>query len=331
MELPAPLRAAVDRALEGIALSDLRRAASILSTRYRAETRDGRLHLDDELAVKAYLTTRLPATYAAVRTSFEAAAAALPDLAPCSMLDIGSGPGTALWAARDCWDTLREASLVEASPAAHRIGALLAGHLSGVTANWTARNARDGLAGIETADLVTMAYVLDELEPTAIPALIERLWSLTGALLVVVEPGTPAGWRRILAVRDALIGLGAHIAAPCPHAAPCPLTPPDWCHFARRVARSRLHRLAKDADAPFEDEKYIFLAASRAAPAKPAARVLAPPRQGKGHLGLKLCQPDGHVETVLVSKRDGDAYRIARRLDWGDTFDPAPSAQAIRL
>jgi ribosomal protein RSM22 (predicted rRNA methylase) len=34
---------------------------------------------------------------------------------------------------------------------------------------------------------------------------------------------------------------------------------------------------------------------------------------------------------VVISKRDGDAYRIARRLEWGDTFDPAPSTQAIRL
>lgn len=73
MELPASLRHAVDGALEGVALADLKRASEILSRRYRAETRDGRLHICDELAAKAYLAARLPATYAAVRASLDSA------------------------------------------------------------------------------------------------------------------------------------------------------------------------------------------------------------------------------------------------------------------
>lgn len=322
MELPSALRAAVDRALEGIPLSELQRAAGLLSTRYRAELRDGRLHLDGDLAVKAYLTTRLPATYAAVRTSFEAAADALPDFAPTTLLDIGSGPGTALWAALDCWPDLTNARLVEASDAARKAGTALAGHLPGVTTDWISGDAARSLNGIVPADLVSMAYVLDELDPNAISALISRLWSLTGTALIVVEPGTPAGWKRILAVRSQLIAAGAHILAPCPHAGPCPLVAPDWCHFARRVARSRLHRLAKGGEAPFEDEKYIFVAASRLPAIERPARVLAPPRQSKGRIELKLCQPDGTTEQLQLSKRDGDPYKAARRVDWGDAFAP---------
>jgi ribosomal protein RSM22 (predicted rRNA methylase) len=322
MELPAPLRAAVDRALEGIPLAELQRAAGILSSRYRAELRDGRLHLDGDLAIKAYLATRLPATYAAVRTSLEAAAETLADFAPASLLDIGSGPGTALWAARDCWPSLTKARLVEASDAARKTGSALSDHLPGVTTDWVSGNAAKSLDGSLPADLVTMAYVLDELDPPTIAPLIERLWSLTQTLLVIVEPGTPAGWQRILTVRSQLIAAGAHVAAPCPHEAPCPLTQPDWCHFARRVARSRLHRLAKSGDAPFEDEKYIFIAAARQKVADRPSRVLAPPRQGKGRIELKLCQPDGAVAQAQLSKRDGDVYKVARRADWGDALEP---------
>ncbi|TIU19787.1 MAG: methyltransferase type 11, partial [Mesorhizobium sp.] len=98
------------------------------------------------------------------------------------------------------------------------------------------------------------------------------LWRLTSDTLLIVEPGTPAGWQRVLAVRSQLIEAGAHVSAPCPHEAPCPLVPPDWCHFSRRVARSRLHRLAKEADVPWEDEKFIYLAASRQPAAVRAAR-----------------------------------------------------------
>jgi ribosomal protein RSM22 (predicted rRNA methylase) len=166
--------------------------------------------------------------------------------------------------------------------------------------------------------MVTLSYVLDELAPEALAPLIDRLWALTKGTLLIVEPGTPAGWSRILAARGRLAAAGAHLLAPCPHAGPCPLSPPDWCHFARRVARSRLHRLAKGGDVPWEDEKYIFIAAARQPGALPAARVLAPPRAGKGVVKLKLCDREGKVAERTVTKREGEAYRIARRLDWGD-------------
>ncbi|WP_292643504.1 small ribosomal subunit Rsm22 family protein, partial [Mesorhizobium sp.] len=109
--------------------------------------------------------------------------------------------------------------------------------------------------------------------------------------------------------------------APCPHRAPCPLAPPDWCHFSRRVARSRLHRLAKDADVPWEDEKFIYVAASRDGPTSHQARVLAPPKSGSGKVLLKLCREDGTAVERLLTKRDGTDFKLARRLDWGDTLN----------
>jgi ribosomal protein RSM22 (predicted rRNA methylase) len=319
MELPRLLRLAVDQLLERTPLAELQRASGLLSARYRAELRDGRLHLDGALAVKAYLATRLPATYAAVRASFETVADGLPDFSPASLLDIGAGPGTALWAAADCWRALDAAVLVEASAATRSAGETLGGEMPTVSARWLAGDATRGLPDLAPADLVTLCYVLDELELAQRAALVERLWALTAGVLVIVEPGTPAGWQRILGARDQLIAAGAHLVAPCPHENPCPLAPPDWCHFSRRVARSRLHRLAKGADVPWEDEKYIFVAAARQAVQPPKSRVIAPPRGSKGVVTLKLCEADGGVAERTLSKRDGENFRIARRLDWGDT------------
>ena len=122
MELPPALRQAVDRFLEGTPLEQLRAASGRLSNRYRSETRDGSLHLDDVSAVKAYLAARLPATYAAVRASMAYVAEAAPDFAPVSLLDIGAGPGTVLWAAADCWDGLEKATMIEASEAVRSAG-----------------------------------------------------------------------------------------------------------------------------------------------------------------------------------------------------------------
>jgi ribosomal protein RSM22 (predicted rRNA methylase) len=324
MELPSPLRQAVDRFLEGTPLDQLRAASERLTGRYRSETRDGRQHLDDVSAVKAYLAARLPATYAAVRASMGYVAEAAPDFSPKSLLDIGAGPGTVLWAAADCWDGIEKTTMVEASEAVRGAGRILAKDAALPAAEWLAGDATGSLPKVEAADLVTLSYVLDELAPAAIGPLVDRLWALTSGLLLIVEPGTPAGWSRILATRGRLVAAGAHILAPCPHEKPCPLAAPDWCHFSRRVARTRLHRLTKGADVPWEDEKFIYLAASRTPAPDRAARILAPPRAGKGRIGLKLCRPDGMASEDTISKRDGELFRRVRRLDWGDRL-PADS------
>ncbi|MDX8466397.1 small ribosomal subunit Rsm22 family protein [Mesorhizobium sp. VK23B] len=319
MELPAPLRQGVDSLLEKVPLPVLKQAAKKLSERYRAELRDGRLHMAEDMAVKAYLATRLPATYAAVRACLDALTDARPDFQPKGLLDIGAGPGTMLWATADAWPELERAVLVEASAAVRKVGQSLAAGAIAARTDWLAGDATIDLDGLEPADLVSSAYVLDEIAPASLPKLVDRLWRLTADTLLIVEPGTPAGWQRILAARTQLIEAGAHVSAPCPHEAPCPLAPPDWCHFSRRVARSRLHRLAKDADVPWEDEKFIYLAASRhPAPAR-AARVIAPPKTGSGKVVLKLCRPDGHAGERLLSKRDGGVFKAARRADWGDS------------
>mgnify|MGYP001048337155 CR=1 FL=1 len=317
MELPAALRAAVDRALEGVPLAELQRAADTLSSRYRAEVRDGRLHLSDEMFARAYLATRLPATFAAVRASLESATELMPDFAPKSLLDVGAGPGTVLWAAADCWPSLASARMLEASGSIRKVGEALSAHAGLDSVEWTAADVSKAIEAGK-ADLVTLAYVLDELSPAEGLALVEQLWAATEGLLVIVEPGTPAGWKRVMAVRERLVERGAYLVAPCPHSSACPLAEPDWCHFSRRVARSRLHRLTKRGDVPWEDEKYIFVAATRQPAEAFDARVLAPARGGSGKVELKLCLSDGTATERLLTKRDGEQFKLARRADWGD-------------
>jgi ribosomal protein RSM22 (predicted rRNA methylase) len=320
MELPPLLRQAIDRALDGVAHADLAAAAAALSQRYREERRDGAFYVASRRDALAYVAVRLPATYAAVRASFDAIAEAHPDFAPSTMLDIGAGPATALWAAADCWPALADALLVEASPVLRACGEELAAEADLPHMTWRIANiASDGIDGAPR-DLVTLAYVLNELAPNVRQKALERLWRLTADTLVIVEPGTPAGWQRILAARRQLIESGAHVVAPCPHAHECPLQPPDWCHFARRVARSRLHRQAKGAEVPWEDEKFSYVAVSRRPAPAAGTRVIARPRKASGRVTLKLCRPDGSAVDQLFSRRDGDLFKHARRSDWGSSL-----------
>ena len=159
--------------------------------------------------------------------------------------------------------------------------------------------------------------------PAQTAAWLGKLWAACTGALVVVEPGTPAGYQRILTARRWLIEQGAVIAAPCPHAAACPLQPPDWCHFAVRLPRSRDHLHLKQAEVPYEDEKFSYLIAVRPEmrPQPFAARVLTPPAHGKIGVTLRLCRTDGTAAAVTVPKRDSAAYAAVQKKRWGDALD----------
>jgi ribosomal protein RSM22 (predicted rRNA methylase) len=140
-------------------------------------------------------------------------------------------------------------------------------------------------------------------------------------MLIIVEPGTPDGFRRLLAAREFLIAAGGHIAAPCTHAAACPLsTAARWCHFSQRLPRSRDHRIVKSASMPFEDEKFCYLVVTRTATAmRRHRRVLATPKVAKGGITVTLCAP-GAVDEWIIERRRKDIYKAARHYDWGDAI-----------
>jgi ribosomal protein RSM22 (predicted rRNA methylase) len=147
------------------------------------------------------------------------------------------------------------------------------------------------------------------------------MWSKARDTLLVVGPGTPAGYARIIALRAQLIASGAHVAAPCPHDGKCPLQGPDWCHFTQRLPRSQAHKQIKGAELPFEDEKFSYVALSRAPVASRRARVLAQPAVSKVEVTAKLCTPDG-LTTARLPRRAKEDYARARRWRWGDAVAP---------
>ena len=177
--------------------------------------------------------------------------------------------------------------------------------------------ARAALADAEPADLVVASYMIGEIDSAEQKTLAELMWAKTRDTLLIVEPGTPAGYARIIALREQLITSGAHVAAPCPHDGKCPLQAPDWCHFTQRLPRSRAHKQIKGAEVPFEDEKFSYVALTRAPAAQGLARVLAQPEITKVEVTAKLCTSCGLVITK-VPRRAKAEYANARRWHWGD-------------
>jgi ribosomal protein RSM22 (predicted rRNA methylase) len=319
MQLPNDLRLALERELRTLPATALTRAARALSERYRAGELDGAMVVRTPEDAAAYAALRMPATFAAITAALRAALAALPAFAPQRLLDVGSGSGAALWAAATQLASLHHATLIEQTPTMQQIAQRLAAHAQQTTLpaqTWQRTDLRR--TALPPADLVTMAYALGELPAADQPAALTALWAATQGLLLIVEPGTPSGFAVIRAARSQLLAAGAQIVAPCPHAHACPMPATDWCHFAQRIARTRIQQAVKGAVLAYEDEKFAYIALSRE-PAHPAAsRIVRHPQQRKGHSELQLCTPTG-LQTITIS-RSHPNWQQARKSAWGDPF-----------
>ncbi|QQO13424.1 SAM-dependent methyltransferase [Bradyrhizobium diazoefficiens] len=314
--LPAELKAALDARLQGFSRTDAAQRSQRISTTYRAGGGSGTIK--SEADALAYALARMPATYAAVAASLNALTEIAPNLAPETLLDVGAGPGTASWAAAEAFPSLQDFTLLDANSTLSRLALDLARDSTRLSdCRYLPGDAGVNLAEVLQADLVIANYIIGELGEADQRKLTEAMWAKARHALVVIEPGTPAGYARILALRQQLIAQGAFVGAPCPHERPCPLTAPDWCHFSQRLPRSQAHRQIKGAEVPFEDERFIYVALTRAPPATRASRVLAPPDVGKAEIAAKLCTEAG-VEFAKVPRRDKAAYASARRWRWGD-------------
>lgn len=315
--LPAELKAALDARLQGFSRTDAAQRSQKISSTYRAG--GGSTTIKSDADALAYALARMPATYAAVAASLSAFAEIAPDFAPETLLDVGAGPGTASWAAAELFSSLQDFALLDANATLSRLALELARDSTRLAeCRYLPGDAATNLAEAAPADLVIASYLIGELGEGEQRKLAEAMWAKARHALVVIEPGTPAGYARILALRQHLIAQGAFVAAPCPHEKPCPLAAPDWCHFSQRLPRSQAHRQIKGADVPFEDERYIYVALTRTPPATRAARVLAPPDVGKAGITAKLCTAQT-VELARIPRRDKPAYATARRWRWGDT------------
>jgi ribosomal protein RSM22 (predicted rRNA methylase) len=325
-DLPAELKAALDARLQGLSRNAAAGRASSISQTYRSG--GGSSAIRSEADALAYALARMPATYAAATASLNALREIRPDFAPTGLLDIGAGPGTATWAAAAAFPSLTSFALLDSNSALRA----LALDLGGDSARWRKMTyqlgeARAALADCEAADLVIASYMIGEISDAERTALAELTWAKTRDTLLIVEPGTPAGYGRIIALRRQLIAAGAHVAAPCPHDGECPLRTPDWCHFTQRLPRSRAHKQLKSAELPYEDEKFSYLALSRAPAARHPARVLAQPVVTKVAVTARLCTDQG-ILNASAARRQKVAYRRFKKIAWGDAIFDTDHDQA---
>ena len=317
-DLPPALAAALNREFSRFSSSEIRDAAEQLSLAYRGHARIRASLTSVERA--AYLAVRFPSTFAAANLVWKETGQTLPLDGIATVLDVGSGPGTAALAAQPYLGAATHFTRFERDigwrDVAGRLAAACA--LEGSFRQGSVAREID----IEPHDAVVACYALGELPTAERDASIAALWSLAKRVLVVIEPGTPKGFETIQNVRTHALRACGHAAAPCTHDANCPMTTADWCHRPVRVARSAAHRAAKRADLGYEDEKLAYVVMSRTPPLRSAAsRIVRKPIRNKGHVHLDVCETKGMTRQT-IARSDGATYRQARDAEWGGVWPP---------
>lgn len=308
-------------------MAALRQPAARLTEVYRGGGAAGEPAMRSAADRLAYVAARMPATFEATRSVFVELQRRRPQLSPGSLLELGAGPAPGLWAANGVFAGLSHATHLELDGALADLGRQLLAATSvaaRVESSWRAADLASGDDAIQGAgahDLVLLGYVLGELPEAVRPAAVDGAWGVAREALVIVEPGTPAGAARVMEARARLIEQGATVAAPCPHDEACPLPAGDWCHFGARLNRSGAQRFLKGGSLPYEDEKYAYVAVTRTQGTPCAARVLRRPVFEPRRVSLRLCAAAG-LRQLTVPHRQRQSYRAARKLAWGDAWQP---------
>lgn len=317
MELPVILRQSIEDLASQYDSKQLSECVRALTRRYTEESGAGRRLLTADAEAAAYCAVRMPATFAAVSAALQWADEC-SDIHPRTLLDVGAGTGAGSWAVNEIY-ALEKITCLEREDAMRTAGSRLMQSGDDVlrAAEWRNFDLTEEQP-LPSADMVIESYVLNEMTEEMRLHVAEKLWNAAGTMLLLVEPGTPVASAQLKRIRQHLLSKGAHIAAPCPTEACCPIADGDWCHFQCRVARSRLHKQLKGGDVPYEDEKFSYLALTRAPAMPAAARILRTPYTEKARITLNLCDGNAVADRIITKK--SPEFKQARKADCGDPF-----------
>ena len=323
MDLPIELKNMIESELENKKINELQENAENISLKYRNESGKGKRLVTKDIEALSYSAVRMPATYSAICTTLSKSL----EIHNCSInnvLDIGAGTGAGSWAVSDILD-IEKITCIEREDAMIKLGKKFMVQSDNAILNNTVWKQADVLKDeiADKADLVICSYMLNELNKENRENVVKKLWNSTEKMLLIVEPGTPEGFKGIKEAREFLMSQGGRVIAPCPNVEKCPLPDNDWCHATCRVARTKIHKILKSGDVPYEDEKFSYIAVLKGEDGieeKEIFRVLRHPKIESGRITLKLCTEKGIIEKT-VTKKEKELFKIARKLKCGDYFE----------
>ena len=164
------------------------------------------------------------------------------------MLDYGAGLGSGIWACSEVFPQIKKYYGIEPSVNMRKLGKFLTGELD-ISITWVdSLGIIPGGFGVPNSnfDIVLIQNVLQEISNQngnffyiyiyiyylGRKMVVESLWNRVNenGYLILIEPGTPKGFRFILDIREMFLKMDRETAcfvAPCPHHCTCPLLGTD--------------------------------------------------------------------------------------------------------
>jgi ribosomal protein RSM22 (predicted rRNA methylase) len=281
-----------------------------------------------DLAARALFFGLADAAKMALPVAELAARGALPATEPLAVLDVGAGAlAMTLGLAAALPERRLAVTACDSDGAALELGSHAARCLGLTVSSRTIDATRTLPAG--SFDLVLAGTVLNELPAAARLELGRAMLARTTATgaVIIIEPALRDTSRALHALRDALIGEGAHVVAPCTRAlAPCPALADarDWCHEDRpwRLPE-RLGQLAQSTGLRDGGLKFSYLVLRRDPPrpfAARALRVVSDDVSGKGQVARVVCSDEGRAPLVLRRREAAEDRLVLRRARRGDVL-----------
>ncbi len=312
MALPPSLQEQIQSLLKNFPQKNRVSLQEVLSKKYRTSPHKA---LSSKEEVLLYIITRLPATYH-VGENVLRVFKELWERAPVkTILDLGAGVGSSRWLFDSLFPGIDTLTLVEQNPFMLESGKAFShalGHFE--TCNYVTDS-------LTPHDLIFMSYTMSEVDQKHQEKVLKKVWDQTNQVLILIEPGTPAGFWTLNRARTFLIQQGGYILAPCGHEATCPMVMGEnWCHFSTRLPRTLDHQRAKRARLSHEDEKFSYLIVSKTPLEKNLPpRIIQKPMKAKGHVIFDVCTLQG-IKRETVTRSKAPDYKTQSRLEWGEKF-----------
>lgn len=277
----------------------------------------------------AYLGLRFPATYAQIVSALLHLAERLPAWKPKSVLELGCGPGTGIWAAKSVWPGIVSATGVDQEQLFLSLAEEI--HYSSKLAMdtvWVKSTIQKWLNGEDktTYDLIIVANVLNELPQEERDLLIQKISGHSSGVVLLLEPGTAVG--------NTLIQ-GAAIAAAETQKLLAPYihntlvtSETTWIHFSQRFQRPdfqrRIRQSMRDSQlmaSDWEEAKYCYVAWGNVSHEKSFwGQCIGHVEKRKGLLTIPVLTEEGIVNPRVLKRNKAD-YNYVKDIRWGELLE----------
>lgn len=295
-----------------------------LHNRYMARDKKIGNYVNDQNDVLAYLALRFSATYAQIYGALSQLQELQPSWHPQSVLDIGSGPGTGIWASIETWPSIATATAIEQNPHFLSVGQnILGSSPSSIKVTWQQQDfTKKVMNNNEKFDLVILANVLNELTPETQLKIVNQAYSLCNGVVVIIESGTSNGVKIIEHIGQEYSD-GNKLLAPYVNGIFI-RNNSEWIHFAQRFKRPEFLRQLRQymrssslMASDWEEAKYAYIAITKNPfVQKFYGRLIGPVKKLKGYLQYTLLT-EKKIEKVKIPKHNKAEYIPAKDFKWG--------------